>query len=1000
MRILAVMFKLRYLTFILFLSAFFVLGQVHNFQHLNNQNGLPQSQAYTVCFDTLQNSWIGTQGGGIAIYDGEEISYLTKQDSLVSNRIFKIKRLDNKLYIGCKGGISVADENKEIIKNYYFDTSTVIVQDIVLFKNRIRVATNNGLYHLENNKLVRDSHFKSENIQSLFIEDHDKLWLCTTSGIIQFDNPINKINRARGLRNDFVTKISPFNKGWLIATYGGGLWFYNKANKVFIPEAFKAISSTIVLDVLNTNDELWIATMNNGIYIFNRQDQTLENITVENGLANNNVRCIVKDAWGNKWIGTSGGGVSIFNNSSFLAYNKSNGLNSNYIFAVLNDSRKNLWVATQGLGVMRINDTSRILFDEEYGFESVKTKVIFEDSRQNIWLGTEGRGVGVILASSEKGAKKDTVLHYYANSGLANNWVKSFTEDQRRNRIYIGTANGIYRASVSFKEGGGVVFRKLKLENSPKRVNRLVWNKASQRLYFAADEGAGYIKDKTVHYFDHQYQYRSIADFDSIVWFGSVDQGVLKVMNTSDSFTGSWLNVSNGLESNMVYQLTADFPFLWIGTEKGLSRYNFQTKEYTEFGYEEGFEGVETNINASHKDRFGNLWFGTTNGLFLYNTANSEAKGRQKPPYFRIEDIQIFYQSITETKYGNAYKNDSNIVLPHSSNHIGFKMKAIHYTYQNKVKFRWKLVGAENDWGPALENDLATYSNLLPGDYAFLVKASIDDSWDLSPIRFEFTIEAPYWERTWFKASYYSAGALIIGLIIFLIFRRNKRRNQRIIDEIEIEKSMLELEQKALRLQMNPHFIFNVLNSIHNLIILNDSGKARYALAKFSKLMRQVLENSREKLISIDDELETIQNYVQLEKLTADSDFDLELEVDDNIDTNEALLPPLMIQPFIENAIIHGFKSLDRKGMINLKFYLEGETRLVCEIIDNGNGRENAKASTLQKENYHKSTALQVIQERLANLNRKHEDSGFKIIDLKGDKGQPMGTKIRIKIEI
>ena len=858
------MFKLRLFWLVLFVNAFFAFNQVYNFQYLTNQNGLPQSQAYTICFDQQQMAWIGTQGGGIAIYDGDDIQYLTKQDSLISNRVYVIKLIKDMIYIGCKGGVSVANR-LGVKQNFKLEDPTVLVQDLLSYKDEIWVATNKGLYTLEGSDLKSDPKFIDENILSFFIDADDHLWLCTSKGIIQQQNPINRINKARGLRTDYITKTISYKSGWLMATYGGGLRYYNRKDKVVLLDEFETLKSTIILDLLKTENELWIATMNDGVYVYSFESNALDNFKVDNGLSNNNVRCIEKDYWGNKWIGTSGGGVSVFNNSPFLEYNKSNGLNSNYIFSVLKDSRQNLWIATQGKGVMRLNNTSTILFDEEYGFKTVKTKAIFEDSKHNIWLGTEGSGLGVVPADIE-----DTVYHITASNGLTSNWVKTFAEDLNNSIIYIGSSNGIYYTDGSIGTSSEVVIKKISIKGIPERINQLKWSDKHKTLYFASDKGIGAIKNGKLTFFEEGNEFRNIVDLDSVLWFGSVDRGVLRIDYKNQVVNQkSWLTQDKGLSSNNIYQLTDDYPFIWVGSEKGLTKLNTETLNMSSFGYEEGFEGVETNVNASFKDQFGDLWFGTTDGLFRYNKGNSLNSSQSLPPVFYLDDIQIFYQSIKEKPYYESYINRNKIVLPYTDNHIGFKMKAIHYTYKNRIRYRWKLNKVDQDWIPAMENNMATYSNLSPGEYTFSVIASIDNSWNAKPVTFQFKIEAPYWKTNWFKAAYISFAFILLGGIIFMLYRRGKRKNAQLLEKVEIEKSILELEQKALRLQMNPHFIFNVLNSIHNLIILNDSGKARYALAKFSKLMRQVLENSRAKLLSIDDELETISNYIQLEKLTS-----------------------------------------------------------------------------------------------------------------------------------
>jgi LytS/YehU family sensor histidine kinase len=164
--------------------------------------------------------------------------------------------------------------------------------------------------------------------------------------------------------------------------------------------------------------------------------------------------------------------------------------------------------------------------------------------------------------------------------------------------------------------------------------------------------------------------------------------------------------------------------------------------------------------------------------------------------------------------------------------------------------------------------------------------------------------------------------------------------------------------------------------------------------------MRLVLENSREKFISVDDEVETLENYVQLEKLTTGLDVELEIVMDDDFDPAEEILPPLMIQPFVENAIIHGLKEIDYQGKIKVGFKLLSEHLLECYIEDNGRGRAKAAKINAQKENYHKSTALQVTQERLANLNKDTNFIPFEILDLKNDQGSAAGTKVIMRIVI
>ena len=214
-------------------------------------------------------------------------------------------------------------------------------------------------------------------------------------------------------------------------------------------------------------------------------------------------------------------------------------------------------------------------------------------------------------------------------------------------------------------------------------------------------------------------------------------------------------------------------------------------------------------------------------------------------------------------------------------------------------------------------------------------------------------------------------------------------------EKLEIERNMIEMEQKALRLQMNPHFIFNAMNTVQALIGKQDTKSARYYIAKFSKLMRKVLDNSRHQIISIQDEIEALDNYLNLEQVSHLDSFDYEINIDEQIEPDAFGIPPMLLQPFAENAIVHGLKEIEHRGKITIDIEWN-ENHIKCMITDNGRGRSAAKEVRQQQSSYHKSTALILTQERLAVLTNEIEEQAFEIIDLEN----PTGTRIIIRIPI
>jgi len=230
---------------------------------------------------------------------------------------------------------------------------------------------------------------------------------------------------------------------------------------------------------------------------------------------------------------------------------------------------------------------------------------------------------------------------------------------------------------------------------------------------------------------------------------------------------------------------------------------------------------------------------------------------------------------------------------------------------------------------------------------------------------------------------------VILLLVGILFLRQNKLKNE--------HKSTL-LEQKLLRLQMNPHFIFNALSSIHSLMNPRDVNKASDYLGNFSRLLRSSLESSREDYILLEEEINSLKNYLELQQLRYEKKFDYKIDVDPKIDLESAIIPPMLLQPFIENAIEHGIEHKEAKGHIHIRFNLENK-KLACEIEDDGVGREKAWEVEYAKKGKHKSLATEIIRDRIIILNKKLKQKiNLSIIDKISETEQPTGTLIRLDL--
>jgi LytS/YehU family sensor histidine kinase len=327
------------------------------------------------------------------------------------------------------------------------------------------------------------------------------------------------------------------------------------------------------------------------------------------------------------------------------------------------------------------------------------------------------------------------------------------------------------------------------------------------------------------------------------------------------------------------------------------------------------------------------------------------------------------------------------------------------------------LIGLDTNWINTGNNRSVSFQHLPPGSYRFEVKAASGTNQWSSVESYAFIIEPPFWQRWWFMAVLILlAIAGILGaakIYINHIQRREdeKARVQQLITKAASERQQAQLEalqnkQKAtearlqsMRLQMNPHFLFNALNSIQQMILAGDETIATRCLSKFSKLLRRILIHSDKEKITLREELETLRLYVDLESFRFRDRFEYFITCENSIDQDDARIPTLLIQPFVENAIWHGLMHKEGVRRLLVHFKEENET-LICTIEDNGIGRQ---ASQAIKENSlhdqkHTGKGIAVATERLRVFGENSgHTSQLEIIDLKTDQGLPAGTRVIVK---
>jgi LytS/YehU family sensor histidine kinase len=344
--------------------------------------------------------------------------------------------------------------------------------------------------------------------------------------------------------------------------------------------------------------------------------------------------------------------------------------------------------------------------------------------------------------------------------------------------------------------------------------------------------------------------------------------------------------------------------------------------------------------------------------------------------------------------------NGSPVHLKYKQNffYIGFSAKA--YTMPKDVKFRYRLSGFD-EWTDAGGRRFANYTNVPGGDYVFQLQVANNEGiWNEKILEMPVHISTAFWLTWWFRIAF----VFVMMFIVYWLYRyrvEQVKKKQKL--KSEYERKLANVEMSALLAQMNPHFLFNSLNSIDSYIIRNESKKASEYLNNFARLMRLILQNSRSNYISLKDELEALELYIQMESLRFKNKFQYSIAVEEGLDTSSIVIPPMLIQPYVENAIWHGLmhRTNGVEGLVKINI-LKKEDDLLCLIEDNGIGRKMAAELKAQKQSSHKrSMGMQITQDRIEIINKLYNmNASINIYDLKDEQGNARGTKVELTIPV
>jgi sensor histidine kinase YesM len=475
----------------------------------------------------------------------------------------------------------------------------------------------------------------------------------------------------------------------------------------------------------------------------------------------------------------------------------------------------------------------------------------------------------------------------------------------------------------------------------------------------------------------------SLYEHNGIVWVGTFSQGLIAVKNEVP--IQQWM-VKDGLANNTIYKVIGSGNHLWLTTGKGLQYFDIATKKFYLFDKTLGLPSYKIHAMALVN---GNLYISTPKGLL--SIADTIIPGRNS-------GIQVYLRSV----YCNDRLTDA-ANFKAAENNFSFMTELPIYENRALLRYKYRLKGANNSYTiTTLDNALFEYKSLQPGNYQFeLYLTDATGNAIGKPVYYTFSIRPPFYKTSWFIAL---CMLLVAALIYWLVRRRISTIRHR--DNETLRLAMLETELKqsqltGIKAQMNPHFMFNALNSIQEFILLNDKRQANMYMGKFADLMRMTLDMSNKPEVLLEDEIKMLELYLELEALRFEEYFSYSISTDDAVDKEHITLPAMLIQPNIENAIKHGLLHRQGQKRLLVHFSMKQKNVLCCTVTDNGIGRKRSGEINAMRQKRHVSFATGATQKRLELLNHgRPQPIVVSYHDLMDEHNNPAGTTVTLTIPL
>jgi ligand-binding sensor domain-containing protein len=623
---------------------------------------------------------------------------------------------------------------------------------------------------------------------------------------------------------------------------------------------------------------------------------------------------------------------------------------------------------------------------------------IHEETPGDLWFATGYQGiVHRVKSKAELFTEKE---------GLRNNSNNAFfkTSDQR---LFVTGDKGATQIIYSPADGK-VSFKNfpVKAVNSQYATLFSMIESPDKTLWFAGQEGIFRLKDDSLINYLLDKKHSVVADMkmssDGTVWVAVSGEGIWRAEfdKNGDLKIKEKFDQRRGMATEIFNRLLIDRNGnVWVSHFLGITVIR-KDKKILNYDQHDGWPFKNYNNLFLYQDREQTVWAGCSKGLARFN-ADALLADSDKPQIFLSASVP----SPGHPEESKVIPKNTKLELASDERELTFNYYAIDFPNQEGLRYAYKLGNAE--WSDVGLTRSLAFNHLAPGEYTFRVKAFNNKGVTSDEVSMQVLVRGPFWRTPGFIVATLVVLVIVTTLLVRrrekMIFSKEQQKKAREIEMISLHRDLAHSRLIALRSQMNPHFIFNALNSIQQFVLQGNVDEASRYLGVFSLLHREILNTSDENFISLQREIDMLGMYIQLEQLRFDESFSHSIHLDDEIDPEEVEIPPMLIQPFVENAIWHGLMPKAGPKRVEIAFDLiaNGDV-LVCRIKDNGIGREASAQMKVVNGSLknHKPKGLKLISDRVGMLQQRYQTPFTLEIADQVEENQVTGTVVTITLSL